>query len=62
METALRWLDRRHHGLLFEPVIDPMTDRRLRARYLAGQISIGAYLDRRFGTAFAPTAERGAAR
>ncbi|WP_459717073.1 hypothetical protein [Actinophytocola sp. KF-1] len=34
------------------PVIDADTDRELLARYLAGQISIGCYLDRRFGTAF----------
>lgn len=43
------------------PVIDERTDRELRARYLAGQISIGTYLDRRFGTAFSLTGDHPAA-
>jgi hypothetical protein len=37
------------------PVIDEQTDLELRARYFRGQISIGTYLDRRFGTTFSST-------
>jgi membrane-associated phospholipid phosphatase len=45
-----RW---RRLGARFDaPVIDERTDRELRARYHRGQISIGEYLDRRFGTSF----------
>lgn len=43
------------------PAIDERTDRELRARYYRGQISIGAYLDRRFGTAFSSTGDDPAA-
>jgi membrane-associated phospholipid phosphatase len=34
------------------PVLDTRADQELRTRYLNGQISIGVYLDRRFGTNF----------
>jgi len=43
------------------PVIDENTDRELRARYYRGQIDIGTYLDRRFGTAFSSTGSTPAA-
>jgi hypothetical protein len=43
------------------PVIDERTDRELRARYLAGEISIGVYLDWRFGTTFSSTGDRAVA-
>ena len=39
-------------------VLDARADRELRARYLDGQISIGVYLDRRFGTDFSSAGER----
>jgi len=43
------------------PVIDEQTDRELRTRYYRGQISIGTYLDRRFGTTFSSTGSTSAA-
>jgi hypothetical protein len=43
---------------LTTPVIDARTDQELRTRYLNGEIGIGAYLDRRFGTAFSSAGER----
>jgi hypothetical protein len=39
-------------------VLDAWTDQELRARYLSGQISIGVYLDRRFGTDFSSAGDR----
>jgi hypothetical protein len=43
------------------PVLDPRADQELRARYLDGRISIGVYLDRRFGTDFGSAGDRGPA-
>lgn len=57
--VAARWPDpnRRGHAP-GAPVIDASTDRELRRRYLDGQISIGTYLDRRFGTTFSSAGDR----
>jgi undecaprenyl-diphosphatase len=58
--TLITHRPKRHpHSVRFDqPVIDERTDQELRIRYYQGQISIGAYLDRRFGTAFNSAGDR----
>jgi undecaprenyl-diphosphatase len=51
-----RW--RRRERVPDAPVLDARTDQELRRRYLDGQISIGTYLDRKFGTNFGSAGDR----